>query len=173
VVQAATAIADGGQAIMSAPNGDSVQAEGADSQSSGAHEYSMEELKQRRAEIERLIGTIEANQTNALLLTAGAWSWLATNSEKIPPSVSIFILPLPAVLSCLFALRWRALEGWIRLSAAYIMKLERQARLPESTGGWENFIIKHPNPVFRRIHKVFWLLLLLVNVVMAVGLARS
>ena len=66
-----------------------------------AKDFLKEEQKQRRQEIERLIGQMESDQRYGLIITGLIWSWLVTNREKLQaPFDLVVILSLISGLTC-------------------------------------------------------------------------
>jgi hypothetical protein len=105
-------------------------------------QFLIEEQKQRRAEIERLLKTHEADQRYAILASGAAWTWLATHVNSLPGYQTAFlgwILSIPAILVGFFAWRWSAVHRSVQSAAKYTLRLEWLARLPFGFG-WENFL---------------------------------
>lgn len=106
---------------------------------SNAIAFLLEEQKQRRAEMERMIAAVDGDQRNMLLASGAIWSWLALQRASLSAPFVAFGLLIPVVLSSVFFLRSLRIEKSLRRVARYTMRLERRLGLPKSLG-WENWV---------------------------------
>ena len=138
--------------------------------------YLLEEQKQRRAEIEKLIQRVESDQRNGLVITGLFWSWLA--AQKIAGPLDQVIAALPPLLMLFFWARWWKLHRTIRDAAIYTMQLEKLFRLPALPAefgrfGWETWLHdpdsgKRHRASLKELDFCWWMLLFTANVIIAV-----
>lgn len=136
-----------------------------------AKEFFKEEQKQRRAEIENLIGRIEGDQRYGLVVTGLVWSWLATNRDKLQPPFDLIAVFLPALVMVFFLWRWKALDWSVLQVAEYTKKLEALVGLPDGFG-WETFLERERAKTGKQDALAvstwrYWWLLILANLVLA------
>jgi hypothetical protein len=145
-----------------------------------AADWLKEEQKQRRQEIENIIGRIEGDQRNGLLLTGVVWAWLAMNLEKLAnqdqfEKVMVFI---PAALMLFFLYRWRAMDRSMMTGAEYTRELEKLTGA--NPLGWETSLAEkrakdHKVAYLARTSRVFWWCLFGANLALGImfGFARG
>jgi hypothetical protein len=104
-----------------------------------AKDFLKEEQKQRRQEIERLIGQIEGDQRYGLLITGLIWSWLVTNREKLQEPFALVVVFIPAGIMLFFLWRWWAIDKTVRQVGEYTKSLEWLFAVPEKFG-WETWL---------------------------------
>ncbi|MGH8475184.1 MAG: hypothetical protein ACRER2_05340 [Methylococcales bacterium] len=138
-----------------------------------AEDWHKEEQKQRRQEIENVIGRIEGDQRNGLLLTGAVWAWLATNLEKLANQGQFeqAVVFVPAVLMLFFFYRWRAMDRAMMTAAEYTRELEKRAGVDPL--GWETWLAyKRANDrkatYLARTTRVFWCGLFVANLALGI-----
>ncbi len=140
--------------------------------SSLTKEYLKEEQKQRRQELENLIQRTESDQKNGLLITGAFWAWLATNSDKLYTPFDRLAVWLPTIIMLFFYYRGRMLSSEMDQAADYMIKLEEYFKVPVGLG-WEHYLKeareKKKVPEHMEVTaKLFWHILIPVNVVIAI-----
>lgn len=135
-----------------------------------ARDIIKEEHKQRRQEISDIRGRLERDDRNALALTGAIWAWLATHPAELAGS-GRFVVILPAVLMGFYLYRWHAIHKSIFGNAEYLRELEARAGLGPL--GWETWLQhkRESDPLrvnLARAGLVFWVGLILVNLVLAI-----
>jgi hypothetical protein len=136
-----------------------------------AKDFLKEEQKQRRQEIENLIGRIESDKQYGLIITGLIWSWLATNREKLQAPFDLVVVFIPAFLMLFFLWRWRALDMTVYRVAKYTEDLEWMFAVPEGFG-WETWLNGIRRETVKRDPLTtssywYWILLVVGNLVLA------
>jgi len=117
--------------------------------------FIIDQHKELREEIGRLIKQLQQNEAAALLSSAAIWSWLASQQWK---QGFIIVLFIPSALSLLFFLRWIAIEAGVFSIAKFLRKSEGVLNVDEYA--WECHIHAHRTPWFRVAQCCFWIFLL-------------
>lgn len=140
-------------------------------------EFLLEEQKQRRLEIEKMLARMETDQRLGLIFTGALWSWAAVNRSAVQGAALYVMLIIPPLLTAFFFWRWRALLGCIRVVAEYTTQLECHFDVPEDLG-WERWLAKEnearrPRGTLRQVYKAFWVAMLIFNVMISIVLSLS
>lgn len=104
-------------------------------------EFLLEEQKQRRLEIEKMLARMETDQRLGLISTGALWSWLVVNPNAVQGVALYVMLIIPPFLTVFFFWRWHALLGCIRVVAEYTTRLEYEFDVPNDLG-WERWLAK-------------------------------
>lgn len=136
-----------------------------------AKDFLKEEQKQRRNQIENLIGRIETDQQYGLGATGLFWSWLATNQDKLKAPFDIIAVCIPSMVMLFFLMRWKALDKAILQVAAYTKTVERLFEVPLELG-WETFVDRNRRTprrkdILAKSTVLYWYLLISANLVLA------
>ena len=137
-----------------------------------ATEFLLEEQKQRRTELDSVIGRMESDQRNGLLFTGAVWAWLITNQQMVTGRANLIAAALPALVIAFFYYRYTGLLEFTGTIADYTRLLEQKFQLPEGLG-WEKYVYelrrtgKWPRSLGKRA-KLLWASLLLLNAIIGV-----
>jgi hypothetical protein len=130
---------------------------------SETREFLLQEYVALREEILARIGEENRNENWALIVTGAIWGWLAVQDWQATMIVAPF---LPATLCSLFFLKGRAVTGRIVQLGKYVRDVEKGLKLEGF--GWENRLKAEGMPPFRAFQRLYWALLLLVNLVLSI-----
>ncbi|MFQ5545820.1 MAG: hypothetical protein ACE5FE_07575 [Acidiferrobacterales bacterium] len=127
-------------------------------------QYLLTEYPHLRAEILDALKEVPANEKWALVTSGAFWAWLAslTDQAKLIPTITW----VPAALTFLLFLRWRALEQKFGTLGAYLLRIEQALELENF--GWETHIGSCGKHWFRYYGWAFWGLLFAGNVFLAI-----
>jgi hypothetical protein len=136
-----------------------------------AKDFLKEEQKQRRTQIENLIGRIETDQQYGLGITGLVWSWLAANQDKLKAPFNVVAVCIPVMVMLFFLMRWKALNKAILQVAAYTKTVERLFEVPEEFG-WETYADRdrrdpRRKDILARSTLLYWRLLIVANLALA------
>jgi hypothetical protein len=136
-----------------------------------AKDFLKEEQRQRRQEIENLIGRIESDQRYGLIITGLIWSWLVANREDLQAPFDLVVIFIPAFIMLFFLWRWRAIDKTVHQVGEYTQYLEWLSAIPEGFG-WETWLSGFRRETGKKDTLTkstfwYWILLVLGNLVLA------
>lgn len=136
-------------------------------------EFLLTEYAHLRSEVVDAVKEVPANEKWALLTSGAFWGWLASLCNRAD-LVSV-VWWVPAALTVLFFLRWRALENKFEAFGKYLLRVEKGLELDGY--GWEHHINASVKNRFRINARVknwfriygwgFWCLLFAGNIFLA------
>lgn len=103
-------------------------------------------------------------QKSALYVSGALWAWFATNK---PDDIFLFVVWLPLLISITNLWKLSSTRNLIDDTADYLYRIERRLELPKDMG-WQTHHRKHKYSWFNYWSQIYWGLLILGNIILAV-----
>ena len=125
------------------------------------------EFQDRRTQILNIIKQIDDGQKYALAATVAFWTWIASQKPQV---AFYYVFWFPVLVVLYFMIKWRLLNRSITSIATYVRRIEEEFELPNDLG-WEH---RDDNirKQFGNLYWVYWFLLILLNVTLAVVITK-
>lgn len=121
------------------------------------------EYNSLRDELNVYLTRIREDERNSMVVTGFIWAWVSRGEWNDFYAIVIFI---PFIITILLFIRSKKSINAINNLSAFIANIESTHN--QYFSGWHNHISESPENVYKYNHRLFWILLIMINLTIAV-----